>query len=88
MPSFEESVDVDITPEEFVYECNDEDIKELARILREDYHEIIDPNFYRSQSFSIAEQEYENSINALHGKWNTLTKEEEDTILAIAKRFS
>lgn len=82
MPSFENSVDIDITPEEFVYECNDEDIKELARIPREDYPEIVHPNFYH-----IAELEYENAINALHRKWNMLTKEEEDAILSIAKRF-
>lgn len=43
-------------------------------------------NLMRSK-FSVGEYGFEKSLLELHGKWNQLTTEEENTIIKIAKRF-
>jgi hypothetical protein len=36
---------------------------------------------------SVSESQFEDALNKLHGKWNRLSQEEEDTIINISKRF-
>lgn len=88
MPNFEQAtfVEVDVTPEEFLDECSDEEIKELVDLLKSDYPEFLDID-ERLERRSIGEREFEDTINALHNKWNMLSTEEEETIKNIAKRF-
>lgn len=86
MPTFEQAtfVEVDVTPQEFLDECTEEDLTELVHLLKEEYPEYLDSNHHTR---SIGEQEYEAMINALHSKWNMLSSEEEEAIRAVAKRF-
>jgi len=36
---------------------------------------------------SVSESQFEDALNKLHGKWNRLSQEEEETIINISKRF-
>ena len=85
MPYFEKEAEFEIDPEEYLDQCSGDDIKELVSILKDTYPEYLDANYYNS--FSVGEQEFENTLNALHGKWNSLTTEEEQLVRSVAKRF-
>jgi hypothetical protein len=86
MPTFD--IDAfDIDAEEFVTSCSSREIKELIQyLIKEDY---IKPNSILDYdtSFSIPEQDFEDALNKLHGKYRTLSTEEEEIIKTIAKRF-
>ena len=41
----------------------------------------------RKELVSAAESEFQDALEKLNGKWNSLTKSEEEIIIAIAKRF-
>jgi hypothetical protein len=86
MPTFPLD-EFDIDAEEFVTSCTSSEIKELlGYLIKEDYikpDSILDYD----TSFSIPEQEFEDALNKLHGKYTTLSKEEEEIIKVIAKRF-
>ena len=86
MPTFS-SDDFDIDAEEFVTSCSSSEIKELIQYLIEE--EYIKPGSIQDYDtpFSISEQEFEDALNKLHGKYVTLSSEEENIIKAIAKRF-
>lgn len=87
MPIFTENVDFDlqIGPQEFLEQCTDEDIEELVSLLKENHPEYLDSEYLAQRS--VGEQEFEATINALHGKWNMLSSEEEEAIRNVAKRF-
>jgi hypothetical protein len=83
MPTF--PIDAfDIDAEEFVTSCSSTEIKELIQYLIEE--EYIKPDSIQAP-FSIPEQEFESALNKLHGKYVTLSSEEENIIKSIAKRF-
>jgi hypothetical protein len=83
MPTFSSDIDA----EEFVTSCTSREIKELLRyLIKEDYIKA-DSILDYGTSFSIPEQDFENALNKLHGKYTTLSTEEEEIIKAIAKRF-
>ena len=86
MPTFS-SDDFDIDPEEFVNSCTSSEIKELLQYLIEE--EYIKPGSIQDYETppSIPEQEFEEALNKLHGKYRTLSTEEEEAVKAIAKRF-
>jgi hypothetical protein len=77
----------DIDAEEFITSCSSTEIKELIQYLIDE--EYIKPNstLDYDTSFSIPEQDFEDALNKLHGKYTTLSTEEEEIIKAIAKRF-
>lgn len=87
MPTFEQAtiVEHEVTPQEFLEECTDSEIEELVDLLKLDYPEFLDRNFLERRS--VGEQEFEAMVNSLHGKWNMLSSEEEETIRAVAKKF-
>jgi hypothetical protein len=77
----------DIDAEEFITSCSSTEIKELIQYLIDE--EYIKPNstLDYDTSFSIPEQDFEDALNKLHGKYTTLSTEEEEIIKSIAKRF-
>jgi len=87
MPYFKQDVDINvdvyITVDEFYNELERIEKEELIGLLKEDnllsYDEIYLP--------SIPEIEFEEALNKLHHKWNRLSKEDEQTIINIAKKF-
>jgi len=90
MPKFsnyreiESFVDVDV--DEFLDACNSQEKEEIVDALIEDRYLKKDCR-ETFESYSPSEAFYQEAIKKLNGKWNMLTKEEEETILNIAKRF-
>jgi hypothetical protein len=81
------TVDVDI--EDFLFSCTDSEKRKLIKLLGQDGHytdELVKERIIEVRR-SVAEQEFQEHLNALDGKWNLLTSEEEHTIKSIAKRF-
>lgn len=85
MPEFESYVDVD--PSDFVDACSKREIKELIDILTEDGH--IKPTYYNvpEKQKNIMELEWGIALDKLSNSRLMLTREEEETILKIAKRL-
>ena len=88
MPRFNEyvDVDIDIDVDDFLNACSSRDIDELVDALIEDGH-ISKRAKLSYDSYSAAESDFQDALEKLQGKWNRLTSEEEQAILAIAKRF-
>ena len=90
MPKFSEWVevdaDVDVSVDDFLSACSSRDIDDLIKALIEDGHL---PKHFNSRydGMGIGESFYEAALDKLHGKWNCLSKEEEELIMNIAKRF-
>lgn len=87
MPRFlAEDIDIDI--DEFLGECSSNEIDEVIDYLIE--YGYIKKNSQISGVYercSIPEQDFEDALNKLHGKYRTLSTEEEEIIKIIAKRF-
>ena len=72
--------------DEFLESCNPEQINQVI-----DY--LIDGNYIRISRIgnqelqTISEQDLENALNKLHGKYRSLTQDEEETIIKIGNRF-
>ncbi len=75
MPTFQYfDEEIDISVDEFLSECDKKQKLLLYERLSSTYK-------------SISESIFEKSLLSLHGKYFSLTKEEEETIIKIAKRF-
>lgn len=90
MPTFTQDVEVHIDVEEFIDECSDYNKEWLIKLLIEDGYlkencrvQQPDPSLPSNPS----EYFYNEAIDKLSGRWNMLTREEEDTILKIANRL-
>jgi hypothetical protein len=83
MPYFDVDVDVD----DFLSACNSREIKELIQALVDDGHLPESISEFKSSNIGISESEYEDALGKLHGKYHTLSKEEEEAIIKISKRF-
>jgi len=77
---------IDIAIDEFLDACNSDEKEELISALIEDGYLKKDCR-EGFESYSPSEAFYQEAIKKLNGKWNMLTKDEEETILNIAKRF-
>jgi len=85
MPTFY-GEDIDINVDDFLNACNGKEKDELIDALIEDgYISKSQVDLYKEMS--APEQIFEEHLNALQGKWNSLTKEEEEIIMVIAKKF-
>lgn len=92
MPTFYQDTDLDIEVEDFLDECSPSEIQEVIDYL--EYNDLMPiPNCRNKMSsnniygISASESIYESEINKLHNNWNRLTKEEEELILSITKKF-
>lgn len=86
MPYIEQDIDV----EDFLYACGSRDIDELIDALIEEGHlpkSVKRINQSENSGASAPECEYEEALDRLHGKWNMLSADEEQTIISISKRF-
>jgi len=83
MPSFYVN-DVDIDVDEFLSACSDSEIKELVDALVEDGH--LKPGAV-ANSTKINNEEFDEACSNLIGNSWRLSKEDEETILQIAKKF-
>lgn len=77
--------DIKVSVDDFLESCSYDDIQDVIEYLRNEGH-IKDPR-PKSTYGGVSERAYEDSLNALHGNWNMLSSEEEQSILSIARRF-
>jgi hypothetical protein len=96
MPSFrqydvpveaEVEVNINVEVNEFLDECDEDEIKDVIEYLVEKGY--IQKDFVKKEPemVSATEQEFITALVKLHNKWNVLSKDEENYILNTAKRF-
>lgn len=85
MPSFYTDAEVDVDVQEFLEACNDREITEIIEFLEE--NDYISPKQNPHGKYSLNELELHENLDAIYGKYGSLTKEEEQIIATIAKRF-
>lgn len=78
---------IQVSVNEFLSECNSWEIKAITTALKQDGHITSDLCDDTVTGAGYDENLYERSLKALKGKWNQISREEEETILKIAKRF-
>jgi len=88
MPTFYPD-DFDIDVFEFLDECSKSDIRDIIDYLIDnDYISSKHKHSFKNDNNICAtESMFEDEISKLHNNWNRLTKEEEELILSITKRF-
>lgn len=88
MPYINIDEDVFIDVRDFYRELDDPEKEQLADLLTEDgfLDELEEEN--RNKNINgFDEETFESSLKKLRGKWNMLSKEEEETIVKIASKF-
>ena len=88
MPYFDYDGEIDIDVDDFLNACSSSEIKEIISALIEDGH--LPKSLEHTNDLSncgVAESEFEDALNKLHGKWVVLSKEEEEVIIKMSKRF-
>jgi hypothetical protein len=81
----EVDVDLDVDVNDFLDDCSSEEIEQALTWLKD--NDYLDGSFLLTGRESINEQEYLKTLTKLKDNWLSLSKEEEDAILNIAKRF-
>jgi hypothetical protein len=80
---------IDVEIDDFLSNCDKWDIKEIIKCLIEDGH--IDSSQIPTESkplhLSCSEMIYEDALDKLKGKWNSLSKEDEEIILKISNKL-
>jgi hypothetical protein len=79
--------DQELSVTDFVAACDNLDIEELIDTLIEEGYISEMSKQIDSTKFGISEAQYEEALCKLHGKWNSLTSEEENLIIELAKKF-
>lgn len=86
MPSFYVE-ELDITVSEFVNACTVRERDELINFLSKNGYIELKEHVDTRSDMSAFEAFFEEHLDVLHGKWNRLSNEEEETIMNIAKKF-
>ena len=79
--------DQELSVTDFVTACDNSEIEELIDTLIEEGYISEMSKQIDSTRFGISEAQYEEALRKLHGKWNSLTSEEENLIIELAKKF-
>ena len=88
MPDFDYDGYIDIDVDDFLSACNKRDIDDIIDALIEDgYLKNSDRTIDERSQMSAPEQLFEEALSKLHGKWNQLSKEEEQIIMLLANKF-
>lgn len=85
MPRFSSNDDIVIDVDDFISECNEIEIEEVIQNLRDSGY-IKEKDLF-PEPLSIIETIFEENLNKLHGKFHSITSEEEELIMKIASRF-
>jgi hypothetical protein len=75
-----------VDPEEFVVSCSAPEIVELVEALVRYGHLPQAANHMVNYDYTISEINYENALNDLHGKYRSLSSEDEQVIISISKK--
>ena len=84
MPYFDYDGEIHIDVHEFLSALDIRERQQLIGILIKQGH-IKDTA--RNSQFSACESEFESALDVLHGKYSRMSREEEDIIIKISKRF-
>jgi len=87
MPDFDYDGWVSVDVDDFLSACDRHEIQEIIDALEEDGHIKPSQRNAKTTALSPAETIFEEALTKLHGKWNQLSKSEEEILMAIAKRF-
>lgn len=79
-------IDVDVEVNDFLEDCDDSEIDEIVDWLQNNGH-LRETSVDKITEVCATEAEYMEALDKLYTKWNMLSKEEEQFILNIAKRF-
>lgn len=85
MPYFDYDGEIHIDVDEFLSALDVRERQQLIDALIEDGH--IKGNVSRNDQVGVSESEFEDALDTLHGKYSRMTREEEEVIIKIAKRF-
>ena len=80
----EVTVDFDVQVEEFLEDCSSFEIDEVIDWLK---GKGLLKNIHTDTQVCAAESEFIEALDKIYTKWNVLSKEEENFILNVAKRF-
>lgn len=85
MPRFNQDVDIDIDPSEYLDYCSNKELQEIYDILKEEYGHIIDnkSNIIRSESHG----KFLKNLDVLEDAWDSVSKEDAEIISVIAKKY-
>jgi hypothetical protein len=93
MPEFFYEGYTDVSVHDFLSNCDSIDITNIIDSLIDDGHIKSSQRLSKtsgssgSNGLSAPEQIFEDALDKIHGKWNMLSKDEEEMIMALAKRF-
>ncbi len=87
MPDFDYDGWVSVDVDDFLSACDKHEIDEIIDALEEDGHIKPSQRISKPDGLSAPEALFEEALTKLHGKWNQLSKSEEEILMAIAKRF-
>jgi hypothetical protein len=86
MPDFDYDGYVDIEVDVFIRACNSREIGEVIDELVEGGY-IKPTQVIHDSQMTVPEQIFQEALEKLDGKWNRLSKEEEQTIILLANKF-
>lgn len=86
MPSYTPE-DIDIDVDEFVDSCSRREVEELIRYLEKENYIKAESRLNVERQMSVGETFYVEAIEKLLDKYHMLTKEEEEIIIKLSKRF-
>jgi hypothetical protein len=78
------AVDIDVDVDEFLDACNDREINQVIEWLREEEHIS---NYSKTETESINDSTFNNAVIKIQNHRISLSREEGEFILNIAKRF-
>ena len=84
MPSFYSDAEVDVDVNEFMDACSRREIEEVIDNLKKNGYLS---HLNNDSNMSLNESEFEDNLSAISGNYVNVTKEEEENISKIAKRF-
>jgi len=87
MPDFFYEGYTDVSINDFLSNCDSRDITDIIDTLIAEGHIKPSQRDNYSERLTVPEQIFEEALDKIHGKWNLLSKEEEEAIMALAKRF-
>lgn len=87
MPEFEYDGWVDVDVDSFLSACSNREKQELVTTLIEDGYIKSSSLLREKTQMSAPEQLFEEALDKLHGKWNQLSKADEEMIIALVKRY-
>ena len=85
MPYFNYEADIDVS--EYLYSCTSVELQQVIGYLVDNGYIPEIKTESKVRVASISEMEYNDALDNLAGKWNMLSKEDEELILSISKKY-